>query len=41
LIEVPEISDLEILKETFVGSRSASFSAQHHQWDGLFARVAA
>jgi histidyl-tRNA synthetase len=41
LIEVLEISDLEILKETFVGSRSAAFSTQHHEWDELFARVAA
>ena len=37
-IEVPEISDLEILSETFPGSRSEQ-SSRHHKWDKVFARV--
>jgi hypothetical protein len=37
-IEVPELSDLEILSETFAGSRSEE-SSRHHTWEKVFARV--
>jgi hypothetical protein len=37
-IEVPEISDLELLTETFAGSRGDE-SNKHHVWDEVFARV--
>ncbi|PYY12988.1 MAG: hypothetical protein DMG60_22830 [Acidobacteria bacterium] len=37
-IEVPRISDLEILAETFEGSRGNE-SNKHHVWDEVFARV--
>lgn len=39
-IEVPGISDLEILTKTFPGNRVAP-SGTHHTWDQVFARVAA
>ena len=38
-IEVPELHDLEVLKESFAGSRSEQ-SNKHHKWDLVFARVA-
>ena len=37
-IEVPDISDLEVLKETFEGSRGDE-SDKHHTWDELYVRV--
>jgi histidyl-tRNA synthetase len=37
-IEVPEISALQVLSQTFPGSRSAA-SSKHHAWDEVFARV--
>lgn len=37
-IEVPELSDLEILTDTFPGSRGDE-SNKHHDWDKVFARV--
>jgi hypothetical protein len=37
-IEVPEISELQLLSQTFPGSRSAA-SSNHHAWDEVFARV--
>ena len=38
-IEVPELSDLEIMEDTFAGPRSEG-SSKHHAWDKVFARVA-
>ena len=37
-IEVPGISDLEILGKTFAGNRPVP-SGKHHAWDQVFARV--
>ena len=34
-----EISDLELLDKTFLGSRTAP-SGKHHKWDEIFIRVA-
>ena len=38
--EVERISDLKVLERAFPGGRAAP-SGRHHQWDELFARVAA
>ena len=38
LIDVPGMSNLEILKETFAGSRPIP-SGKHQKWDEVFARV--
>ena len=40
LLEVPEMSEIEVLNETFPGSRSIP-SNQHQKWDQVFERVAA
>ena len=37
-IDVPGISDLKILTETFAGSRGHE-STKHHKWDQVYARV--
>jgi hypothetical protein len=37
--DVANISDLEVLDQTFPGNRTVP-SGRHHQWDVLFARVA-
>jgi len=36
-IDVPRISSVDLLDQTFAGSRAVS--GNHHQWDVLFARV--
>ena len=38
LMDVPTMSEIEILDQTFPGSRGDS-SQQHRQWDRIFARV--
>ncbi len=38
LMDVPEISEIQILDETFGGSRGDS-SQKHRKWDHIFARV--
>ena len=38
LMDVPKMSQIEMLDETFPGSRGDS-SQQHRQWDRIFARV--
>ena len=38
LMEVAKMSEVEMLDQTFPGSRGES-SQQHRQWDQLFARV--
>jgi len=38
LIDVLGISDLEILKDTFAGSRRDE-SSKHHTWERVFGRV--
>lgn len=38
LMDVPEISEVQILDETFGGSRGDA-SQKHHKWDRIFARV--
>src|SRR4029453_17633158 len=38
LLDVAKITQLEVLNETFAGSRRAAHS-HHFQWDTLFARV--
>jgi hypothetical protein len=40
LLEVPEMSDIEVLNETFPGSRSIPTN-KHQKWDQVFERVAA
>ncbi|HZU33179.1 MAG TPA: hypothetical protein VFB79_18835 [Candidatus Angelobacter sp.] len=37
-VEIPRMSQLELLKDTFAGNRIAP-SGNHHKWDVLFARV--
>ncbi|MGE0404751.1 MAG: hypothetical protein AB7O65_00510 [Candidatus Korobacteraceae bacterium] len=37
-MEVTRMSDLQVLEETFLGSRGES-SSKHHAWDHIFARV--
>jgi predicted DNA-binding transcriptional regulator YafY len=37
-MDLDEMSDLELLPQTFAGSRAASAS-KHHAWDEIFARV--
>ena|SRR5205807_2831849 len=38
LMDVAKMSDVEILEQTFAGSRGDA-SQQHHHWDRVFARV--
>ncbi|MBV9404473.1 MAG: hypothetical protein JO211_03945 [Acidobacteriaceae bacterium] len=38
-MEVPSLSDLHLLEQTFRGRRPSA-SDKHHQWDQLFKRVA-
>lgn len=38
LLDVPKISDLELLDRSFPGSRGAEYS-KHLTWDKVFARV--
>ena len=38
LMDVPKMSQIEMLEQTFRGSRGDS-SQQHRQWDRIFARV--
>jgi len=37
-IEVPEVSDLEVLEDSFSASRGDE-SNKHHSWEKVFARV--
>ncbi len=37
-MDVPQISDVQILDQTFGGSRGDS-TQKHHKWDRIFARV--
>lgn len=38
MLEVAKITELQVLEDTFAGSRGAAHS-DHFQWDTLFARV--
>jgi hypothetical protein len=38
LLDVPKIESLEVLDETFPGSRGSSHGS-HHRWDVVYARV--
>ena len=39
LVDVPGVLELEVLKETFAGSRGAGYD-KHLNWDKIYARVA-
>ena len=38
-LDVPKMSNVELLEEKFAGNRDVP-SGQHHSWDKLYARVA-